>query len=174
MYLSKRSNGVYYVGRKVSGKVNWKSLHVRTKSEALTLLKESDGKTVVSSDITLSALSAKIESSHLVCPSTMRMYLSAMGEFQSLVGDRSLSAYTQADAERFKSSRTSARKIGRETLLSPLSVNMALRSIKACFSLAVKWEHIAVSPFRNVSLVPISQQLPLYPSVLELQSLLVD
>jgi integrase len=80
---------------------------------------------------------------------TARSYALATRNFISILGDMPLDELTSKHVSDFK--------IRRMQTVSPASVNVDLRSMKALFSILVQWEWLAKNPFNNVKLVRISE-----------------
>ncbi len=167
LYLTKRSNGVYYVGYLDNGRRRWQSSHCTVKSDAVAYLK--NFQTLKDKpkhrDILLSELSVKVKELHssTVRPSTISSYIFSLSNIQSALGNKLLSQYTAEDFDKFKSA-----KLGE---LSRASVNLILRSVKACFNLAVKWDFLMENPLRKVKLIRIPQRAPLYLTQEEFRTL---
>jgi site-specific recombinase XerD len=158
MYLTKRSNGYYYVGFFLDDKLHWKTTGQKTKPEALEFLKSfNPNPEEKKSELTLSQLLdlfSKLHGSSLR-KRTLVGYESATNEFIRVLGDRLLSRYTSQDIETFKQNLLSRK-------LTATSVNIRYRSIKAVFGFALRHEHIIKSPFAKTSAIKMAQRTPLY------------
>jgi site-specific recombinase XerD len=86
-------------------------------------------------------------------------------KFIGAVGDKTMTDYTLEDVERFKNQNLT---FG----FSPTSVNIAYRSMKAVFSLAMKLEVIIKSPFRYSTAIKLADRKPAFLSHENLKSLL--
>jgi integrase len=81
--------------------------------------------------------------------STLRSYSLAARNFIAHIGDGPLQALTAKHVSEFK--------VKRMQIVSPSSVNVDLRSLKAMFSLLVEWEWLARNPFEKVKLLRIPE-----------------
>jgi integrase len=155
-YLTKR-NGYYYIGWVEGNRRKWKSTKRTTKSDALTFLKsfETENEKKVE-PLRLSQFTelfrTRINGS--IRKSTLRPYLMSLKSFETVIGNRLLAEYTVNDIENYKQKRL-------ETI-SPITLNIELRSLKSTFNSAVKWELLKENPFRKVSLLKTPQKPPIY------------
>jgi integrase/recombinase XerD len=85
---------------------------------------------------------------------TMKSYLLSGRTFCEIVGDRDLGSYRLVDVDQFKA------EYGKQ--VKPISVNIALRSLKAVFSRAVEWELTQGSPFTRAKLLRVPQSPPAF------------
>jgi site-specific recombinase XerD len=81
--------------------------------------------------------------------STARSYVLAARNFVGILGDMHL--------EQLTSKLVSDFKLRRMLSVSPASVNVDLRSMKALFSVLVQWEWLTKNPFMNVKLIRIPE-----------------
>ena len=155
-FICKRQR-YYYIGWIEGNRRRWKSTKCTTKSDALAFLKtfESENEKEVE-PLRLSQFTelfrTRINGS--IRKSTLRPYLMSLKSFEAVVGDRLLSEYTIHDIENYKQKRL-------ETI-SPITLNIELRSLKTTFNSAVKWELLKENPFRKVSLLKVPQRPPIY------------
>ena len=77
--------------------------------------------------------------------STYRSYCSALKNLRLFIGDISLSNLTVRITDRFKAHRAQS--------VSPGSVNVELRALKAMFQLAKRWSYVSDNPFGDVTLM---------------------
>jgi integrase len=168
MYLTKRSNGNYYICFHNSfGK--WQRVTTKTKNkiEVKKFLDEfKNNKSSRHLHITLSQFFEKyLEYSkiHHALETTKKATF-AMKFFIEYVGDKYLDKVTVLDIEGFKAHRLKK--------IKPVSVNIYLRTIKAIFRLAVRWQILEKSPFKFVRFITIPQQQPIYLNREEMNRLL--
>ena len=97
-------------------------------------------------------------------PKSLSLYKAISNRFLATVGERLLHSVTPKDVDDCRS-----RRIGE---VSPASVNLDLRMLRAAFYTALRWKLLAENPFTRVSLVRIPDQQPVYLSKEELPWLL--
>lgn len=168
MFLFKRSNGYYYVYyRSTGGK--WKSITTRTKlkpeaNRFFSNLKQN--LEVKKEPLTLAAYQDRYleysRSTH--SPQTTQRTAIVLAHFCRFIGSLFVAEITPLDIEHFKTHR-----LGR---VSPVTVNIELRTLKAFFNLAVDWEILNLSPFRKVKPARVAEQLPVYLSKDDFRKLL--
>lgn len=163
--LLKRSNGVYYILHSQNGRRKWKSTKTTTKPEALRAianfkrLSEARLKSVPFEQFTQQFL--------LSCdlaPQTVRRYRIILKTFVPFLRGAYVNEVTPETIDAYKAKRL------RE--VSPVSVNVELRMLKALFSTAKRWRMTAHNPFDDVTFARVSEQAPLCLSPDDLQKLL--
>jgi len=168
LYLTKRSNGYYYVGYFDNNRLRWKTTQQKTKPEALDFLKSFSPKTEDNKEpLTLTSLFAIYTQLHGIAlrAKTLALYDDAVTEFISIVGDKLLSTYTPQDIESYKQKLLSNK-------LAPTTVNIRYRAVKSVFGFAVTHEHLMKSPFAKTAFIKIAQRAPLYLTREDVQKLL--
>ena len=156
-YLKKRSTGYYYIGWVEGNARKWKSTKCTTKSEGLSFLKSFKAENDKEAEpLRLSQFTElfRTRANGSIRKSTLCLYLASLKSFQTVIGDRPLSAYSVQEIENYRQSRLES--------VSPITLNIELRSLKSLFNSAVKWELLKENPFRKVSLLRIPQQQPTY------------
>lgn len=155
--LFKRSNGVYYISYEADGKRKWKSTGKTLKAEAYREMMQFD-KNVKNhrSRITLQEFTLEFLShaEFMYAPSTRELYSRSLRLFQKLIGNKALSAITPKEADSYRTTRSGQ--------VSPVSVNMELRTLKAAFGVAARWQLIAMNPFHKIAFLRIPEQQPTY------------
>ena len=96
--------------------------------------------------------------------STASVDRSALSEFLRIVGDKSITQFQPTDFEYFKAMRSKE--------VSPGSVNVNLRAIKAAFHKAVQWGFLDKSPTSGVALMRKPKSPPKYLTDEEIEKLL--
>ena len=154
--LFRRSNGYYYVLKTVNNRRVWESTGTRNKAEALKHLFQEQKPPTHTPSLRLSQFQDQVISHARtnVAPSTVVLYGYAMRDLIRLVGDHSLTEYTPQMVEQFKVERL------RE--VSPVKVNIDFRTLRAAFSLAVKWGMIPDNPFKKCRQLRIPPKRPVY------------
>jgi integrase len=156
--LFKRANGVWYIRFEEEGRLRWKSTGAKLKYEALrslTAFRETIKPRAVK--ILFSEFVrqyCELQSTNLRRSTISRIYQPAFRSFQSVCGDKLLSAYTLKDVETFKSIRIRT--------CAPTTVNIEFRSLRAAFTKAVKWQFLRDNPFVNSSPIKIPERLPVH------------
>ena len=85
---------------------------------------------------------------------TIEIYDRAIKNFVNIVGDLDLRAITPRHADRFKAERL------KQT--SPTTTNIDLRTMKAAFNTAIRWEYMDRNPFKGIKFVPIPERAPCF------------
>ena len=155
--LFKRSNGMYYILYEDNGKRKWKSTGQTQQAAALNTLLHFDGSPQTERlSATLSTFSKDFLSYAKVtfAPRTFEIYKSVLAQTLRLLGDRPLGSFTPRDADMYRVQRLSK--------ISPVSVNIELRTLRAAFSTATRWKLIDDNPWRKVSLVRIPERFPVH------------
>jgi len=168
LYLFKKANGYYYVQFELDGQRRQKSTREKTKTEALKFL--TDFRENVKKRHTRLLLSefiqqfCKLRAPALRQTTLKRIYLPAFKSFQSVCGDRYLSAYTLRDVETFKAER-------HQTCAST-TVNIQFRTLRAAFGKALEWGYLVENPFSKSRPLSVPQQPPAYLRKEEFQRLI--
>lgn len=89
-----------------------------------------------------------------LAPKTITMYSAALQQLQRIIGDKYVSSIGAKDADFFRATRTKQ--------VSPVSVNIQLRTLRASFSIAQRWKLISENPFKKISLLRVPDQQPVY------------
>jgi integrase len=166
--LLKRSNGIYYIIFEVQGKKKWKSTGETQKSKALDLLMNFDLSTETRQQRRISYL--QFVSEYLAyavatyAPGTTKIYRSAFSLFEKIVGDIPLRAITPQHVDQYK-----VKRLGE---VSPVAVNIELRSLKSAFYTSLRWKLIEENPFKMVSLARVPEQQPIFLKETEFKKLL--
>lgn len=155
--LFKRSNGIYYFSYHVDGRRRWKSTgarHKRQAVEAMFNFEEPIAQPV--NPISLSEFITEFLSSATTnySPGTIGIYKQSLTKFLSLVGNRLLKSITPKHVDLYKTERLKT--------LSPTSLNIDLRTLRAAFYTAVRWKLIVENPFKQIPLMRIPERQPIY------------
>lgn len=89
-------------------------------------------------------------------PKTLQMYSQYLKELIQVIGNKPMRFVSVRDVERFKNER--AKKI------SPVSVNVGFRTLRAAFNVAVRWRVIDQNPFLESRLLRVPEKEPAYLS----------
>jgi integrase len=108
---------------------------------------------------------------------TVRIYKASMNNFQRIIGDLPLVSISTAHSDlykvkRQKDDRRSRIRPRKTTHLSPISINIELRSLKAAFNTALRWKYITENPFVGQSLLFVPDATPTFFSREDFQKML--
>jgi integrase len=155
--IFKRSNGIYYIRYEEDGQIKWKSTHsafIAEGREALRqferLLEQAKPRTPFDSFVKDFLKHAQGTYSK----TTQTIYRSALHQFSTFINDKPLPAISSKDADQFK--------VVRMGQVSPVSVNISLKTLKAAFYTALRWDMINKNPFKGVAMMRIPDQAPVY------------
>ena len=165
--LFKRSNGIYYISFEEEGKRKWRSTGQKYKPAALReLLEFKKLRSTYKPKVTLQAFIkdflsyAEVSSS----PKSVRLYRYTLRNFLSVIGDKLLTSITPKDVDQFRTHRLKE--------VSPVSVNVDLRMLRAAFYTALRWKLFEENPFKKVPLLRIPEKEPIYLTKADFQKLL--
>ena len=169
MFLSKRSNGLFYLWYKdKAGKRHKVSTGCKRISDTLKFLHSfTPPSAIPKSSILLSQFVQQLPLyiGGIIRKNTLnRIYFPALDMFLQVSGDRDLGAYTIKDVEHFK--------LRRLETCSPVTVNISFRAIRSVFSHAVKMQLIDENPFQKSSQIKVPERLPVFLSKNEFIKLL--
>jgi integrase len=165
--LFKRSNGVFYIAYNVEGKRRWKSTGKREKHLAINaLLKFEKLISQPTKRLVLSQFIADFLSSATTnySPGTIGLYRTALRNFQSIVGDFWLSSVTPKHIDIFKTKRLES--------LSPITLNIELRTLRAIFNQATRLKFLDDNPFAGLKGARVVPREAAHMSTPEIQRLL--
>jgi len=161
MFLSKDSrSGIYYVWYKNElGKRQRVSTRSRKKTEAIRFLqsfKSKDHERTQKAKRTL--LTDYMNdffqyANNCLSSGTVTLYKVALKNFLRLIGNLPLMAYTPLHFDTYKNERLKT--------IKPVTVNIELRTLKAFFNTAVRWNLIEKNPCQT-KLVKVPERLPTY------------
>ena len=143
--LFKRSNGIFYIIGMYRGHRVWRSTRTKSRGDAELVARRDFShlmqpvRVPMFHDFTLVFLAHARAN---LAPSTVETYKRAIASFLSEIGDRRLDLYSVRDIEEFKLKRVSH--------VSPTTVNIEFRGLKALFQTAVRWEYLKRNPFSGV------------------------
>jgi integrase len=187
MFLSKHSNGIYYLWFiNEQGKKQKVSTRCTYKSEALQFLQtfkrdqyEQRQKTKrrLLSEFLIDFLSYAEGS---FSKATVEIYKTSLNNFVSLIGDLPLASYTPQHFDAYKTERQKPVKVitvkdGHKTeklkAVSPVTVNIELRTLRSFFNTAVRWKLLERTPF-DVQFVRVPDTQPTFLTKQDFQKLL--
>jgi len=167
VYLTRRSNGFYYVVYWHEGRRRWKTTRARSRREALQSVR--DFERLLRQRSTPKPLSVFVGeflqyAASSFRPNTLDLYKRAFRGFQKLHGDPALSSLTPRHIDAYKAVRAQ--------YASPVTTNMELRALKAALGLAVRWNLLAENPFQGVKELKLPDSPPIFLSQGDFQTLL--
>ncbi len=165
--LFKRSNGVYYICYEEDGKRRWRSTGQTIKPAALKeLIAFQTSPRKLPSRITLQSFIEEFLAYGKItfAPKTVEIYDRALHKLLSFAGNKVLSSVIPRDVDLYRAHRLSE--------VSPTSVNIDLRTLRAAFYTAVRWKLIPENPFKKVPFVRIPDRQPAYLTKEDFEGLL--
>jgi integrase len=162
-----RNNGIYYIvtsgkrGRRV-----WTSLHTKDEGDANTLFEEHEREHRRKTRLFLSSFGEDFRQRQSLnySPRNLEIHAACVKNFIRLCGDKPISRIATYDAEAYRQLR--AKKV------SPVTVNIELRSLKAAFNDAKRLGLIVSNPFQDVKPVRITDEEQPFLDEFEFQKLL--
>lgn len=162
--LHKRSNGVWYVLYYNNGRQRWKSTGATTKPEALralTNLKDSFEERLKS--LSFEQFSVQFLANTDLAAGSLERYRFIFKKFVPFLRGAFVNEITAETIDAYKSKRL------RE--VSPVTVNIELRMLKAAFGTAKRWKMTAINPFADVSFARVAEMAPLSLNSYEFEKL---
>jgi integrase len=158
IYLTRRNNGYYYFGIRLSDhRVQWKTTKCTRKFDALKYLKsQSAEQTSPVIPTLLDFLPVFNERvAGIIRPATLKGYALTVQQFTNVVGNKPLSEYTLYDIDQFRAARLAKRN-------KPATLNIELRAIKSIFNKAEKWGIITSSVMKQVQQMKVATRIPVF------------
>lgn len=157
LHLFKRPNGFWYIIYTADGRTKWKSTKCTDRNEALKKLTQFED--LVRSKPASNQFSSFIHDFLSYAQSTyakasIDIFLVGLRNLQALAGDCKLTAISFRHVDLYKAARLKA--------VSPVSVNVELRSLRTIFNIAQRWGLIESNPFVKVQLVRIPEVMPAF------------
>ena len=167
VYLTHRSNGFYYVVYWHEGRRRWKTMHARTKREALNAVRDLElllRERPAPKPLSVFAGEFLQYAASTFRPKTLDLYKRALANFQKLHGDPALSSLTPRHIDSYKASRAEQ--------ASAVTTNMEIRALKAALAMAVRWNFFPENPFQSVKELKVPDSPPVFLSRGDFQALL--
>lgn len=165
--LYKRLNGIYYVGYYEQGRRKWKSTGVSTKPEALKALTQfrellsTRSRSIPLEQFFKEFLSyAETNYSH----KSQLLFRGVFNSFLRTAPRASLRGISPEHIDKYKA--------GRLRQISPVSVNVGLRMLRAAFNTARRWKLIEQDVFAGVSFALVPQSAPVFLTFSDFQKLI--
>jgi len=166
-FLFKRSNQIFYISYYVAGRRKWKSTGATVKTDALKVLTQFKER--------LQTRAPSVSVQQFVTefvgwgeanfqPRTLTLYRAILQRFVAFTRNLSLGELTPQDIDRYMAKRL------RE--ISPVTVNIELRMLKAALNTAGRWKLLDANLFEGVSFAEIPEREPLFFSPSDFERLL--
>jgi integrase len=156
-FLFKRKNGVYYVCFEQDGKPRWKSTGCKQKTEALRciadlpdLIKHQLPK--INLACFRNELTLYLQATH--ARTTVVLFKLALSHLIGLAGDTMMSSINARHVDHYKAAR---RKV-----VGAHSVNRELRTLRAAFNIALRWQYVESNPFGGVKQLRTPEARPCF------------
>ncbi|HEY6190862.1 MAG TPA: tyrosine-type recombinase/integrase [Bacteroidota bacterium] len=171
MFLSKRSNGVYYLWYTDDlGKKHKVTTGERLKSGALNFLQQFRQQQAESAKRWNHKLLSEFIQDFLPYAEgnyshrTVIIYKAVLKRLQAFAGDCRVVSISPQHIDTFKTERLRQ--------VSPVSVNIELRTLRAAFNTAVRWNIIGANPLSKMQLVTVPEQSPSFFTKTDFQKLI--
>ena len=157
VYLMRRSNGYYYIGYFEQDHLYWKSTRCKVKFQAhqyLIHFKEFITKRL--NTITISEFIIEFEKTkqNQLNHKTIALYKAVLKKLITMFGDVGLNKILIKEAEQYQSNRLQT--------VSATTTNIELRTLKASFNAALRWNYILKNPFKEINLCRVEEVEPTY------------
>ena len=165
--LSKRSNQIYYIGYYVAGRRKWKSTGATVKADAMkvvTQFKELLQTRARSVSLAQFITEFMVYGEANYARKTVTLYRAILARFLSLFKSLALRELTSQHVDKFKSKRLKE--------VSPVSVNVELRMLRAALNTARRWKLLEANVFEGVTLAEVPECAPLFFSASDFERLL--
>lgn len=158
MFLSKAKHGVWYIYYEgYDGKTKSITTKCRVKSDALKFLQTfSASQKKKSPQQHLSSFTKDFlaHATVIYSPATVWIYRNVLDRLQKIIGDPLMKQVTPFHWDKYKSYRLVS--------VSSLRTNIELRSLRAAFNTAVRWEVIDHNPFSKQPLFMVPEKAPVF------------
>jgi integrase len=179
MFLSKSQNGVYYLWyTNEQGKRQKVSTRCRYKTDATNFLQafksEEHERAKRARNKPASVFFAEFleYAKATFAFRTLNIYDATLKHFLALVGDLPLPSVTPKHFDAYKTERLKMLKRGSSETVGPVTVNIELRALRACFNTAFRWKFIPGNPFAGQKLLSVPEQAPVFFTRNDFQRLL--
>jgi integrase/recombinase XerD len=168
--LIQDKTGIFYIVYTVRGKRVWRTTGTRNRTRAYTAFLKASTDTSPVIHQTKAPLLSKCAADFLdyvkanLSPKTLSTYELVLKRFREHFG--------KIDIDQIGTREMDFYKIDRSKKVSPSSVNIELRGIKAFFNCLKRWEIISRNPCEGIKFVRLPQQLPAYLTEADLNKLI--
>jgi integrase len=167
MFLSKASNGIYYLFfRDSNGKRTAISTRARQKTDATKYLQsfklseykqKQKAQNRALDEFTVEYLAY---AKGVLAPGTVYLHELALKQLRESVGNLSLRDISPQHIDKLKSELIQKVNSKLDPILSPVTVNERLSKLKAVFSTALRWNMIAVNPVKGIPYASVPEKAP--------------
>lgn len=179
MFLCKSPKGIYYLWFTIDGKRKRVSTRCHLKSDALKFLQsfkaEEQQKRSMARRVLLQTFTTDflLFSEGNFSKGTTLGYKGSLNNLLKIIGNVPLSSITPQHWDLYKVERLKT-VLDSETnrTLSPVTVNIELRTLRASFNTAVRWGIMQSNPFSNQKLVSVPEASPVFFTKTDFQKLL--
>ncbi len=179
MFLSKSSIGIYYLWYSVDGKRQRISTRCKFKADALKFLQsfkaDEHRKRMKSKSVLLQSFITDflLFADGTFSKFTRYLYKISLNKLLSIVGNIPITSITSQHFDTYKLERLKSSPIFDEKrTVSPITVNIELRTIRASFNTAVRWGLLQSNPFSKQKFVSVPEASPIFFSKVDFQKLL--
>ncbi len=179
MFLSKSSIGIYYLWYSVDGKRQRISTRCKFKADALKFLQsfkaDEHRKRMKSKSVLLQSFITDflVFAEGTFSKFTIYLYKISLDKLLSIVGNIPITSITSQHFDTYKMERLKSSPIfDDKRTVSPITVNIELRTIRAAFNTAVRWGLLLSNPFSNQKFVSVPEASPIFFSKADFQKLL--
>jgi integrase len=182
MFLSKSCSGVYYLWyTNEQGRRQKVSTHCRYKTDAINFLQsfksEEHEKAKRARNKPSSVFFAEFleYAKATFAPRTLNIYDATLKHFLALVGDLPLPSITPKHFDAYKTERLKMLKRSKgktSETVQPVTVNIELRALRACFNTACRWKLVQANPFAGQKLLSVPEQSPVFFTKKDFEKLL--
>lgn len=174
--IFRRSNGIYYILFREGQRTRWLSTGKKLKSEALHVLVSQEAERTRPPQVekpeaqkpsnTFRAFIDEflIYAQANYSPKTKDMYRRTLERFLAFVGKKPIEAIGSREIDAYK--------VERLKTISGVSVNLELRTLRAAFYTALRWNLILRNPCKGVSQIRVPETEPVYLTEGQFESLL--
>lgn len=157
MFLSKRTNGIYYLWLNNGTRRQAVSCRTTRKDEALKFVQQFKAEHLGSKtvDVTLDEFKKEFlnYATETLSHTTVKAYRSIWGIFQRFIGDKMLKYVSVKDCLQFQHHLA-------QRGVMPSSVNEVLAKLHTAFQTGVTWNYLSDNPFKNVKRLKVQTEPP--------------
>ena len=164
--LFRRSNGTYYILFNRDGRRVWKSTGAKLKTDALKALTKFEQLLTIPPQVTTLAVFQKdflAYAESVYARRTVIIYELVLRLFLKQTGDCPIASLNQKHLDDYVTARL---KNG----MSPVTVNIETRALKAALNTAVRWKLLESNPFSRARQLRVPRKLPMFFSQLRAEA----
>ncbi|MDD8019255.1 MAG: tyrosine-type recombinase/integrase [Bacteroidota bacterium] len=174
MYLSKDKSGIWYVYyRGEDGKTKRTSTRSKLKTDSLRFLLSFKTSKVVKPKV-ISFIDFKKEFLQFADVNyrkgTAKIFRLSLTMFEKIIGNLPLASITPLHWDKYKAERL--KTITNGNPISPVTINIDLRSLRSAFNTALRWKLIESNPFSKQPFCSVPEQAPVFFTRADFQKLI--